>query len=182
MSVLQVQREQIPAEAKSEIQKYEAKASFDENYIRNLKSQIDTRDRDLRRTPAGYMEASQPKDRPQQEVANLERALQEDRLRGIQEIEFMKRNHEFYVDEFSRTKLQENENTIDNLLDKVREVQCEINYMHDSKDYKDAESMHRGQLTHVPSDSALFLHQDERGDLLGRAKITRPEIWNTPFA
>ena len=54
--------------------------------------------------------------------------------------------------------------------------------MHDSKDFKDAESMHSGQLTHVPSDSALFPHQDERGNLLGRAKITPPDFWNTPFA
>ena len=107
MSALQVQREQILAEARFEIQKYEARASFDEYCIRNLKSQIDTRDWDLRRTLEGYMEASQAKDRLQQEVADRERALQEDRLRGFQEIESMKRNHEFYVDEFSRTKLQE---------------------------------------------------------------------------
>ena len=71
-------------------------------------------------------------------------------------------------------KLQENQNTINNLVDKVQELQCEINYTHDSKDFKDAESMHSGQLLHVPSASALFLDQDERGDLLGRAKITMP--------
>ena len=100
LSVLQVQREQILAEAKSEIQKYEAKASLDENYFRNLESQIDTRDWDLRRTAAGYMEAGQAKDRPQQEAADPERAQQDDRLRGIQEIEFMQKHHEFYVDEF----------------------------------------------------------------------------------
>ena len=79
------QRQQILAEAKSEIQKYEAKASSDENYIRNLKSHIDTRHWDLRRTLAGYMEASQAKYRLQQEVADRKRVLQEDRLRGIPE-------------------------------------------------------------------------------------------------
>ena len=59
MSALQVQREQILAEGK----KYDEKASFAENYIRNLRSQIDSRDSDLRRTLEGYMEASQAKDR-----------------------------------------------------------------------------------------------------------------------
>ena len=49
MSVLQVQREQILAETK----KYDEKASFAENYIRNLRSQIDSRDSDLRRTLEG---------------------------------------------------------------------------------------------------------------------------------
>ena len=40
-SVLQVQREQILAEAKLEIQKHEEKASFNEDFARDLKSQTD---------------------------------------------------------------------------------------------------------------------------------------------
>ena len=127
------------------------------------------------------MEASQAKGRLQQEVSDKERALHEDRLRGFQENESMKRNHEFYVDEFSRTKSQQNQNTINNLMDRVRELQCEINYMHDSKDFKDAESVHSGQLSHVPSESTLLPPQDERRDLLGRAKIMPPNIWNALF-
>ena len=62
--------------------KYEDKASFDENYVRNLRNQIDTRDWDLRRTLEWYMEASQAEDRLQQEVADKERALHQDRLRN----------------------------------------------------------------------------------------------------
>ena len=84
MPALQVQREQILAEAKLEIQKYEEKASFDEKYIRNLRNQIDSRDWDLRRTLEGWLEATQAKDRLQKEVADKERALHEDRLRGFQ--------------------------------------------------------------------------------------------------
>ena len=82
---------------------WEGRASFDENYIRDLISQIDSREWDLRRTLEGYMEASQAKDRLQQEEADRERAPQEDRLRGFQEIEATNRNHEVHVDEFSRT-------------------------------------------------------------------------------
>ena len=78
-------------------------------------------------------------------------------------------------------KLQDNQNTINNLMDRVRELQCEINYMHDSKGFKDVESVHSGQFSHVSSDSASFLLQDERGDLLGRAKIMPLNIWNTLF-
>ena len=55
MSVLHVQREQILAEAKLEIQKHEEKVvSFNEDYIRDLKSHKDSRDWDLRRAFKGY--------------------------------------------------------------------------------------------------------------------------------
>ena len=172
MSALQVQREQILAEAKLEMQTYEEKASFDEKYIRNLRNQIDSRDWDLRRTVEVHMEASQTKDRLQQEVADKERALHEDRLRGFHEIGVI------YLSMNSRKKLQENQNTINNLMNRVRELQFEIDDMHDSKDFKDAESVHSGQLSHVPSESALFLLQDERGDLLGSAEIMPPKSWN----
>ena len=173
MSALQVQRERILAEAKFEIQKYEERASFDENYIRNLKSQIDSPDWDLRRTLEGYMEASHAKDRLRQEAADTERALQEDRLRGFQEIESEKRNYEFYVDEFSRKRFQ-NQRTINNLLDKVRELQCEIIFLHDSKDFKDAESVHSGQLSHVPCDSSLCLPKMSEKTCLDVPKLCRP--------
>ena len=92
------------ADANLEIQKYEEKDSFDENFIRDLRSQIDTRDWDLRRTLVGFLEASQAKDRLQQEVSDKERALHEDRLRGFREREAMKRKDEFDVCKFSRTK------------------------------------------------------------------------------
>ena len=78
-------------------------------------------------------------------------------------------------------KLQVNQNTINNVMDKVREIQFEIDEMYDSKDFKDALSMCSGQLSHVPSDSPSFHHQDERGDFLGCAKIMPPGIRNTPF-
>ena len=102
----QFQREQILAEVKSEIPEVRSKSKFRcELYSQSEKSQIDSHDWGLRRTLEGYMDASQAKDRLQLEVADRERALQEDRFKGIQEIEFMRRNHEFYVDEFTTTKI-----------------------------------------------------------------------------
>ena len=43
------------------------------------------------------------------------------------ELEALMRNREFYVDESSRTKVQENQNTINNLMNKVQELQYENN-------------------------------------------------------
>ena len=144
MSALQVQREQILADAKFEIKKYEEKDSFDEKFTRNLRRQIGSRGWDLRCTLVGFLEASQAKDRLQHEVSDKERAPHEDRLRGFREGDAMKRNDEFDVDKFSRTKSQENQNTINNVMNRVRQFQCEISNMHDSMDFKVAESMHSG--------------------------------------
>ena len=60
-------------------------------------------------------------------------------------------------------KFQGNQTTINNLMNRVRELYCEINHMHDSLDFQDAETMHSGQLSHVPRESAPFPHQDVRG-------------------
>ena len=67
-------------------------------------------------------------------------------------------------------------------MNKVQELQYEINCMHHSKGFKDAESVHSGPLSHVPSESALIPPQDDQGGLLGRAKIMPPDIWDTQCA
>ena len=77
---------------------------------------------------------------------------------------------DFCVDEFSRTKLQENQKIINTLMNRVRELQCEMNCMHDSKDCKDAESMHSGPFSYIPSESALFLF----------SKMIEEDCWAAP--
>ena len=69
MEAPQIQREQILAEAKVESQRHEDKASLNKDYICNLKSQIGSRDWDLRRTLEGYVEARRVQDRIQQELS-----------------------------------------------------------------------------------------------------------------
>ena len=51
-------------------------------------------------------------------------------------MEALKRDHEVYVDEFFKCKLDENQNVINNLMNRVRELQYEINCVHDSRDFK----------------------------------------------
>ena len=64
MSVVQVQREQLLAEAKLEIQKNTKRksVSMKTTYIRDQKSHIDSRDWDLRRLFNGYLAVSSVKD------------------------------------------------------------------------------------------------------------------------
>ena len=57
------------------------------------------------------------------ELADRERNLRETRIRNIHEIEDLKRAHELRVDEFSRGKLIENQNTINELVAKIQDLQ-----------------------------------------------------------
>ena len=71
-------------------------------------------------------------------------------------MEELKRTQEFQVDEFSKGKLIENQNKINELLAKEQELQNEINCVNDSIEFKDAESVRSGQISHVPSKPAFF--------------------------
>ena len=94
-------------------------------------------------------------------------------------MEALKRVQELRVDEFSRRKMIEDQNTIEELTGKVHELRNEINCMNDSRDFKDAESVRSGQLSHVPSERALFPLPTDPGGLLSRARNSQPDIWLT---
>ena len=75
--------------------------------------------------------------------------------------------------------MTEDQNTINELTRKVQELQNAINCMNDSRDFKDAESVRSGQLSHVPSEPMLFSLPPGPGGLLSRARNLQPDIWNT---
>ena len=70
-------------------------------------------------------------------------------------MEELKRFQESRVDEFSRRRLIENQDTINELTARIQELQNEVNCLNDSRDFKDAESVRSG-LSHVPSQPALL--------------------------
>ena len=69
-------------------------------------------------------------------------------------MEELKRVQGSRVDEFSRRRLIENLDTIDELTARIQELQNEVNCENDSRDIKDAESVRSGP-SHVPSQPAL---------------------------
>ena len=64
------------------------------------------------------------------------------------EMEELKRVQELRVDESSRRRLIENQDTILELTGKIQELQDEVNCMNDSRDFQDAESVRSGH-SHV---------------------------------
>ena len=75
-------------------------------------------------------------------------------MKSLNEMEELSRFQGSRFDEFSRRKLIENQDTIDELTARIQELQNEINCMNDSRVFKDADSV-RGGLSHVPSQPAL---------------------------
>ena len=109
---------------------------------------------DIKRAMEGYAYSKRREQEVlHEELADRELALRETHIGGIHEVEALKRFQELRVDEFSRrsTRMIEDPDTIDELTGKVQELPNEINCMNDSRDFKDAESVRSGQLSHVPS-------------------------------
>ena len=79
-------------------------------------------------------------------------------------MEELKRVQELRIDEFSRRRLTENQDTINELTARIQELQNEVNCMNDSTDFKDAESVRSG-LSHVPSQPALIPPYRDPGEI-----------------
>ena len=92
-------------------------------------------------------------------------------------MEELKRVQESRVDESSKRRLIENQDTINELTARIQELQNEVNCLNDSRDVKDAESARCG-LSRVPSQPALLPPFRDPGGMLSR-KDKPPDIWDT---
>ena len=92
-------------------------------------------------------------------------------------MEEFKRVQELRIDEFSRRRLIENQDTINELTARIQELQNEVNCMNDSRVFVDAESVRSG-LSYVPSQPALFPPYRDPWRLLSR-NDKPPDIWDT---
>ena len=78
----------------------------------------------------------------------------------------------------------EDQDTIIELTGKIQELQNEIDYMNDSRDFQDAESVRSGHF-HVTSQPVSFPPHPIRGGMLSRSigmpsrKDGPPNIWDT---
>ena len=114
-TILQIQKEQLLTEARSKILKHENKANLTKDYIRGLKGQIESQELDPRRTLEGYAQSRREQDLLHEEVADRERALRENRIGGIHDMEALKRTREMHDDEFSGERMIEHHNIINEL-------------------------------------------------------------------
>ena len=159
------------------VQKYEEKPSFDEKYIRNLRNQIDSRDWDLRRTVEVHMEASQTKDRLQQEVADKERALHEEISRNWSHEE------ESWIicrwipgQNYRRIKRPSTISWTVCEKNNVRVITCMIQRISRTPNRCTVDNFHT-----FPVNPRYFLSKMSEETCFAAPKIGPPNIWNTPF-
>ena len=96
------------------------------------------------------------------QLSKQNRELREAQMKSLNKMEELKRFQELRIDEFSRSRLIEDRETILELTRKIQELQNEINCMNDSRDFKDAESVRSG-VSHVTCQTALLPHFRDPG-------------------
>ena len=153
--LLEKEKEQILAEVRTEIQKHEFQADSDRRSIRELNGIFESQRREIDHTIASDEQLRRDETLLQEQLSEQHRDLREAHIKSLHEMEELKRVQEFGVDEFSRRRLIENQDTIHELTARVQELQNEVNCMNDSRDFTEAESA-RSELSHVPVNQCFF--------------------------
>ena len=153
--VLDEQGDHLLAEAKSEILKQECKVGTLNTCIREFQRQTHSNRLEMDNVNYGYEESRREQARLHEELAQREKALRDTRIRNIHEVEKLRRAQEMRIDEFSRNEFRESHATIQELTSLIQELQEIMNYMNDSRESQDIESICIGKLSHVPSQLAI---------------------------
>ena len=164
---LKDKKEQILAEVRTEIQKHEFQADSDRRSIQELNGIIESQRREIDHTIAGDEQLRRDQLLLHEQLSEQNRDLREAHIKSLYEMEELKRVQESRVEESSRRRLIENQDTINELTARIQELQNEVNCLNDSRDFKDAESVRSG-LSHVPSQPALLPPFRDPGGMLSR--------------
>ena len=118
---------QILAEVRSEIQKHEVQADSDRRSIQELNGIIDSQRREMGHTMASDEQSRRDQLLSQEEISEQNRDLRETRIKSLHETEELKIVQESRVDEPSRIRSIENQDTINELTARIQELQNEVN-------------------------------------------------------
>ena len=133
--LLERQREQILAEVRTEIQKHEFQAESDRRSIQELTGINDSQRREIDHTTTSDEQFRRDQLLLLEQLSEQNRDLRETHVNCLHDMEELKRVQELRVDEFSRRRLIENQETIIELTARIQELQNEVNCMNDSRDF-----------------------------------------------
>ena len=178
--LLERQKEQILAEDRTEIQKHELQAESDKRSIQESTGIIESQRREIDHTLAGDEQLRRDHLLLQEQLldvreAHIKRLHEMEELSSVQESRSMNLREE----DWSKIKTQSL-----NLRPEFRKLQNEVNCMHDSRVFKDAESV-RSELSHVPNQPVLFPLFRDPGGMLSRSEGMRsrndkpPDTWDS---
>ena len=103
-----------------------------------------------------------------EQLSEQNRELRQGHMKSLNEMEELTRFQGSTFDEFSRRKVVEDRDTIVELTAKIQELQNEVNFMNDSRDFKDAESVRSGQ-SHDSRQPAFCQPFPDPGGMLSRS-------------
>ena len=115
------QKEQIHADFRAEIQKHECQADSDRRSIQELNGIVDSQRMETDHTFTGCEQSRRDQLPLQEELSEQNRDLRETRIKSLHEMEELKRVQELRVDEFSRRRLIEKQDTINELTARIQE-------------------------------------------------------------
>ena len=119
--LLERQKKQILAEVRSEIQKHELQAESDKQSIQELAGIVDSQRMEIDHTFTGCEESRRDQLLLQEEQSEQHLDLRETRIKSRHEMEELSSVQESRVDEFSRRRLIENQDTTDELTARIQE-------------------------------------------------------------
>ena len=133
--LLERQKEQILSGVKTEIQKHQFQADSDRRSIQELNGIIESQRREIDQT----IPSDEQLRRDQllhEQLSEHNRDCREAHIKSLYEMEELKRVQESRVDESSRRRLIENQDTINELTARIQEPQNEVNCINDSRDFQ----------------------------------------------
>ena len=120
------QKEVILADCRAEIHKHEFQADSDRRSIQELSGIIDSQRREIDHTHARDEQLRRDQQLLHEQLLEQNRDLREAHVKSLNDITF---------DGFSRRRLIENQDTINELTARIQELQNEVNCMNDSRDF-----------------------------------------------
>ena len=131
--LLERQKEQILADKRAEVQKHEFQADCDRRNIQKLNGVIESQRGEINRALQGDEQFRRDQQLLHVQLLEQNRELREAHEKSLNEMEELKRFQGSRFDEFSRRRLIENQDTINELTARIQEQQNEVNCMNDSK-------------------------------------------------
>ena len=182
--LLERQEEQILADYRAEIQKYEFQADYDRRNIQKLSGVIECQRGEINHAHAGDERRRQDQQLLHEQLLKQNWDLREAHEKSHNEMEELKRFQGSTFDAIARRNLVADRDAILELTGKIQELQNEINCMNDSRDFQDAESVRSGH-SHVTSQPVSFPPHPVPGGMLSRSfgmpscRVGPPNIWDT---
>ena len=120
------QKEQILADCRAEIQTHEFQANYDRRSIQKLNGITESQRSEINRDLEGDEQLRRDQQLLHEQLLEQNRELRDAHMKSLNEMEELKRFQGSTFDEFSRTRLIENQDTINELTARIQELQNEV--------------------------------------------------------